>query len=121
MDNFKESIWKEIPVLNNVKYPNQIITLIYQINRCFRTFLEEKNYFETNFGIKKIENYAMLKNVLYHLENLDIALVPKSWVEESLKGFKEAQTEYKNLKNEINKSRIKHIVISVILTRFKSI
>ena len=103
MDNFKESIWKEIPVLNNVKYPNQIITLIYQINRCFRTFLEEKNYFETNFGIKKIENYAMLKNVLYHLENLDIALVPKSWVEESLKGFKEAQIEYKNLKNEINK------------------
>ncbi len=103
IDNFKESIWKEIPFLNNVKYPNQIITLIYQIDRCFKTFLEEKNYFETNFGIKKIENYAMLKNVLYHLENLDITLVPNSWLEETLKGFKEAQVEYKNLKNEINK------------------
>lgn len=103
IDNFKESIWKEIPILNNVKYPNQIITLIYQIDRCFRTFFEEKNSFETNFGIKKIENYAMLKNVIYYLENLDIALIPDSWVEETLKVFKEAQVEYKNLKSEIHK------------------
>lgn len=103
IDNFKESIWKEIPVLNNIKYPNQIITLIYQIDRCFRSFFEEKTFLETNFGVNKIENYAMLKNVLYYLENLDIALIPESWVEETLKVFKEAQAEYKNLKNEIYK------------------
>ena len=102
IDNFKESIWKEIPILNTVKYPNQIITLIYQIDRCFRTFFEEKKSLETNFGIKKIENYAMLKNITYYLENLDISLIPSSWLEENLKGFKDAQLEYKNLKNEMN-------------------
>lgn len=103
MVSFKESVWKEIPIINQIKYPNQIITLIYQIDKCFRTFLEEKNYLEKNFGINKIENYAMLKNIIYYLENLEISSVPKSWIEESLVTFREAQNEYKNLKSDVYK------------------
>lgn len=105
LSSFVGSIWKEIPVINNIKYPNQIITLIYQIDKCFRTFLEEKNYLEENYGVNTIENYAKLKSIIFYLENLDIESIPTSWIEESLSNFREAQREYKNLKNDVYKTQ----------------
>lgn len=101
MESFKNSIWKEIPIINSIKYPDQIIGLIKRIHRCFTLFEEEKNVLENRFLVKPIDNYAMLKNVIYNLENLDINYVPSSWRENDLLTFKKAQEEYKNLKNDI--------------------
>lgn len=101
LDSFKNSIWKEIPIINSIKYPEQIISLIKRIYHCFVLFEEEKNVLENKFLVKKIDNYAMLKNVIYNLESLDIKNVPLSWKESDLATFKKAQSEYKNLKNDI--------------------
>lgn len=101
LDSFKNSIWKEIPIINAIKYPEQIISLIKRIYHCFINFEEEKNTLENKFLVKTIDNYAMLKNVIYNLENLDIKNVPLSWKESDLSTFKKAQSEYKNLKNDI--------------------
>lgn len=101
IESFKDSIWKEIPIINSIKYPDQIIALIKRIHRCFVLFEEEKQVLENRFLIKTIDNYAMLKNIIYNLENLDINYVPESWRESDLLTFKKAKDEYKNLKNDI--------------------
>lgn len=101
IESFKDSIWKEIPIINNIMYPEQIITLIKNIYKCFVRFEEEKKVLENKFLVKKIDNYAMLKNVIFNLESLDIKHVPTNWKEEDLNTFRKAQDEYKNLKHDI--------------------
>lgn len=101
IDSFKDSIWKEIPIINSIKYPEQIISLIKRIYRCFVLFEEEKKVLENKFLVKTIDNYAMLKNVIYNLESLNIKNVPDTWKEEDLSAFSKAQEEYKNLKSDI--------------------
>jgi len=101
IDSFKNNIWKEIPIINNIMYPDQIIGLIRRILNCFVTFEEEKKKLENKFSIKEIDNYAMIKNIIYNIENLNIEYVPESWKQVDIKKYIKAKDEYKNLKNDV--------------------
>lgn len=97
--NFKNSIWKEIPIFNNIKYPNQIFILIHQVQKSYSVFQEEKEILEKQFGLKPISNYAYLKSVFRDLKGLDINAFPLSWV--NSEDFNQAQEEFRNLKSQI--------------------
>lgn len=97
--HFKNSIWKEIPVFNNIKYPNQIFTLIYQVQKNFLILQDKKEILEKQFGLKSISNYAYLKSVFHDLKGLDINAFPLSWVNQET--FSQARDEFKILKSQI--------------------
>lgn len=98
---FDESVWKAIPIYNTIRQPGQIIALISQIHQCFTSLLNEQKYLEENYGLKKIDNYAMLKNVAHDLNGINENDIPKTWMEETNNVYEKAKSSYKNLKNEI--------------------
>lgn len=97
--DFNKSIWNEIPVFNNIKYPNQIFALIHQLQKNYLILQEQKETLEQRFGLKPIKNYAYLKSVFHDLKGLDINAFPLSWV--SSETFSEAREEFKSLKTQI--------------------
>lgn len=101
LDCVKESIWKEIPINNNIDSKKEIIIMIQQLHRCFTILQTEKVVLEKDFGLVDITNLAMLKNIVHDIKRLQIYDVPQSWKEESFAIFNEASLEYKNLKSEI--------------------
>lgn len=101
LKDFKNNIWKDIPIINSIKYPNQIVSLIYQIHKCFKILDSEKQVLEADFGFRDLANYAYLKNIIHGFKNLNIREVPESWKEPTNKSFTEAQEQFRNLKNEI--------------------
>ncbi|MGD9604816.1 MAG: DEAD/DEAH box helicase [Bacilli bacterium] len=101
MDSFKNNIWRDIPIYNNIKYPNQIVSLIYQIHKCFKILESEKTVLETDFGFKTLTNFAYLKNIIHSFKNLNIREVPDSWKEPTNGVFLQAKELFKNLKQEI--------------------
>ncbi len=97
--SFKNSLWKEIPIINNIKYPNQIFSLIHQVQKNYLIFEEKKEILEKQFGLKPISNYAYLKSVFHDIKGLDIKAFPLSWVNREI--FEQAQEEFRNLKSHI--------------------
>lgn len=97
--DFKNSVWKEIPIINDIKYPNQVITLIHKVHGGFIELHEYKQTLEQVYGFKEIGNYAYLKNVLHNFRNLNVNEVPKSWYER--KNYELAKNEYHKLKTLI--------------------
>lgn len=99
MGSLKNTIWKEIPIINNIKYPNQIFTLLFQIQKCFTELQEEKTVLERDFGIREIPNYAYLKNLIHNIKNLNITDIPHAWLDPAI--FEQAKEEFRDLKTEI--------------------
>lgn len=97
--DFSKSIWNEIPVFNNIKYPNQIFALLYQVQKNFTALQEQKLILEKRFGLKPIANFAYLKSVFHDLKGLDVTAFPASWVAPEV--FGQAREEFKNLKTDI--------------------
>lgn len=101
IDNLQNSIWKNVPIINNIQYPNQVISLIYQIHKSYSYLQSVKEKLEIEYGFKEISNYAFLKTLIFNYKGLNINDVPKSWKEPTFKVFAQAKEEYRNLKNEI--------------------
>ncbi|MFA7435084.1 MAG: DEAD/DEAH box helicase [Bacilli bacterium] len=98
-NDFKNSVWKEIPIINDIKYPNQVITLIHKVTNGFLELNEKKETLEAVYGFKEINNYAYLKNVLHNFRGLNINEVPKSWYDKE--NYDQAKLEYTKLKTLI--------------------
>ncbi len=97
--NFRASIWKEIPIFNNIKYPNQVFSLIHQVQKNYQVFEDERAILENEYGFKTIKNYAHLKSLIHDFEGLNITAFPYSWLDSS--AFESAVEEYRNLKAKI--------------------
>lgn len=97
--NFKKSLFVGIPDNNKVKYPNQVLTLLYQLHRLFSDLNNNRLSLEENFGVKKIDNYARYKNYINDISGLDISLVPEEWYKTS--NFYSAEAILPELKNLI--------------------
>jgi len=111
IDSFQNSTWKDIPIVNNIKYPNQIITLIYQVQTCYMDLQKEKKILEEDYGFKEIRNYAYLKIVLHNFKNLNVNDVPNSW-KKDISVFDEARDEYRNLKTDLYQLQEKEYVLN---------
>lgn len=97
--NFRSSIWKEIPLINNIKYPNQVFSLIHQVQKNYQIFESERKFLEEQYGFKPINNYAYLKSVIHDFRGLNVSTFPYSWLDEG--AFAEAMDEYRELKSKI--------------------
>lgn len=97
--DFQNSIWKDIPIINNIKYPNQVYNLIYQVQKGFNVLKQEKEILEKQFGFKEISNYAYFKNIIHNFQSINIKDIPSGWLDRPT--YEKAKEEYRNLKNDI--------------------
>ncbi|HHU55578.1 MAG TPA: hypothetical protein GXZ48_02650, partial [Acholeplasmataceae bacterium] len=96
---FKESKFKNIPINHNIKYPNQIISLLFQIHKSFSELSLNSKILINDYGFKTIPNYAKLRNIITDFNNLDVSKVPDSW--KDINNFKLATVKFNDLKNLI--------------------
>jgi len=99
INDFKNSVWKDIPLINDVKYPNQVISLIHKVYTGFNELEKQKDLLEKNYGFKTINNYAYLKNIIHNFKGLNIKTIPASWL--SKENYEKAKVEYHRLKTLI--------------------
>lgn len=99
IEDFKNCVWKEIPIINDIKYPNQVISLIHKVYSGFIELEKHKEILEKEFGFREVGNYAYLKNILHNFRNLNINEIPKSWLDQS--NYEKAKVEYHKLKTII--------------------
>lgn len=97
---FKESKFISIPIQHTIKYPNQVLTLLFQIHQQFVQLQASKVRLETGFGFRTIPNYARFKNVINNFKALDIKKVPQSW-KEDIQTFHQAFDQFQHLKSDI--------------------
>lgn len=98
---FKDSKFNNIPINNNIKYPNQVTTLIFQIHKYFEELKECKEQLETDFGFKTIPNYAKFKNVIANIKQVNLGEIPDVWKESKLEKYYQARNLYPELKKLI--------------------
>lgn len=98
---FKDSKFINIPINNNIKYPNQVITLIFQIHKYFVELKSCKDQLESNYGFKAIPNYAKFKNVIANIKQIKFAELPDVWKEDNLQKYYQARTLFPELKKLI--------------------
>lgn len=99
MEDFKDSVWKDIPIINDVKYPNQVISLIHKVQSGFLELKNYKDTLQTKYGFKEIGNYAYFKNILHNFHGINVDEIPKSWYER--RNYELAKSEYHKLKTLI--------------------
>ncbi len=101
LPGFKASKFIHIPINHQIEYPNQVLTLLFQIHQKFLALLEIAKTLENNFNFQKIENYAKFKIVINDIRNLSWQKIPPSWKKKTSNNFKKAKTLYQNLKHDV--------------------
>lgn len=97
--SFSNSIWKEIPIINNITHINQVINVVYQLNSGLKK-LREYEIGLGDFGVKSILSFSEMKKRIAPLSRLDVELIPKSWKVDIAK-FYEAKDKFNELKEDI--------------------
>ena len=98
---FNESLFINIPTNHNIKYPNQVMNLIYQIQKLFTDLNNNRKILQTKYHFKDITNYALFKNVINSIQGIDVNLIPESWKTDELVHFEEAVETYPHIKKAI--------------------
>ena len=98
--SFKDSIWNNIPIKNNVSFPNQVINIVFQMKSFYAQMYEASKTLEKKYGFKPITYYASLRNVINNFRNLKHDEILNSWVDNSLEGFFKAKEALKDLKKD---------------------
>lgn len=99
INSFKDSVWKQIPYINNIKYVNQVINIVFQLNTGLKS-LKEKVHLLEEFGVKKITSFSGVKRELDPIEKMNISSIPNKWIED-FGIFKNAKEKYFDLEKEI--------------------
>lgn len=97
--NFKQSLFVGIPINNSIKYPNQVLTLLFQLHRLFSDLNNYKIELQDNHEVKKIDNYARFKNYINDISGLSIASIPIEW--KKTNNFHQAMKNLNELKDLI--------------------
>ncbi|MFA7126873.1 MAG: hypothetical protein WC182_04855 [Bacilli bacterium] len=98
---FKESKFIHIPVNHQIEYPNQILTLLFQLYRNFVALYERVRVLENEYHFAKIPNYARFKNVINNIRGLEWKKVPSSWKKPNLANYHKANKLYQIIKAEM--------------------
>ena len=100
INSFSNSIWKEIPIINNISHNNQVINVVFQLNSGLKK-LREYEIGLGNFGVKSILSFSEMKKCIAPMSRLDIDLIPDSW-KTSVDKFNKAREEFSILHRDIN-------------------
>lgn len=98
--SFKDSVWNQIPYINNIKYVNQVINIVFQLDSGFKT-LKEKVHALEEYGIKKITSFSGVKRVLDPIEKINVSIIPSKWIDD-YSVFIKAKEAYHYLEKEID-------------------
>ncbi len=107
--SFKDSIWNNIPINNNVSFPNQVINIVFQMKSFYAHMYEDSKTLEKKYGFKPITYYASLRNVINNFKNLKHEEVLSSWIDNSLEGFFKAKETLKDLKKDKRKDETRPV------------
>ena len=97
--SFSNSIWKEIPIINNITHINQVINVVYQLNSGLKK-LREYEIGLGNFGVKSILSFSEMKKCITPMSRLNVEVIPDSWKEDIGK-FEKARTMFPTLRKDI--------------------
>ena len=97
--SFSNSIWKEIPIINNITHINQVINVVYQLNNGLIK-LREYEIALGNFGVKSILSFSEMKKCVTPLNRLVVEAIPDSWKTSVMK-FNEARNLFADLRKDI--------------------
>lgn len=98
---FMQSKFINIPINHNIKYPNQIMTMLFQLNKSFKELDSYRNTLVNDYKFKDIVNYAMFRNVINNFTDFDPDKLPLSWKTDHLSNFNKAIEVYPNLKSVV--------------------
>lgn len=76
--SFSNSIWKEIPIINNITHINQVINVVYQLNNGLKK-LREYEIALGNFGVKSILSFSEMKKCISPMSKIEVDAIPESW------------------------------------------
>lgn len=79
IESFKDSVWNEIPYINNIKQASEVLSIVLQLNDGLKK-LKEKVYLLEQFGVKKITSFSGVKRVLEPIEELELNNIPLKWL-----------------------------------------
>lgn len=101
LPRMKESKFVNIPIINTIQYPNQILSLLYQLQQAFLSLQQFKKQLEEEHGFKEVINFARFKNVINAISSLDEKTVPAAWKKNNYLVFEEAKAKFDDLKKQI--------------------
>jgi len=98
---FNECKFINIPVNHHIKYPNQIMTLLFQLHKSFTELNNYREQLNKQYSFKDIKNYAMFKNTINNIQGFEIDNIPNSWKTDNLEHFKRAVELYPEVKRNV--------------------
>ena len=100
IDSFSNSIWKEIPIINNIEHINEVINVVAQLNNGLQK-LREYEIALGNFGVKSILSFSEMKKCIAPMNRIIVELIPDSW-KKSVTKFEAARNIFSQLRADIN-------------------
>lgn len=101
IQSFHNSIWNQIPIINNITHDNQVFNVVFQLNTGLKK-LREYEIALGNFGVKSISSFSEMKKYVEPMHALIEEEVPFEW-KTDVNTFIKAKNEYNNLKDDIFK------------------
>lgn len=97
--SFRDSVWKEIPILNNITHDNQVFNVVFQLNTGLKQ-LREYEIALGNYGVRSISSFSEMKKYISPMDALVETDVPVEWKTDVNK-FINAKNKYNELKEDI--------------------
>lgn len=116
IDSFKESVWNQIPIINNITHDNQVFNVVFQLNTGLKKLREYEIALGT-FGVKSVSSFSEMNKYINPLSELEETEIPSEW-KTNLQTFKKAKNEYERLKEDIFKYQEAEYHLS---TKYKNI
>ena len=98
--SFKNSIWQKIPYDHTIKYPNQVITLIYKMHKHYRTLNIISDELQQNFGLQPFTSYIKMRELINIFDTYNTAKYPENWYEGNFEKFYQALDLFSNFKKQ---------------------
>ena len=99
--SFRNSVWKEIPIINNITHDNQVFNVVFQLTTGLKKLREYEIALGT-YGVKSISSFSEMKKYNEPMSVLVESLIPFEW-KTDVNTFLNAKNEYNNLKEDIFK------------------
>jgi len=101
MQTFKNSVWSQIPHLNDIKHSDEVIDLIFDLYDEFK-LLREKEIELENYGVKSITSFTMMRRCMVTIEEMFKQSYPSKW-KKDINQFNKSKDTYSNLKEDFVK------------------
>ncbi|HQD92588.1 MAG TPA: hypothetical protein PK924_04875 [Bacilli bacterium] len=98
--NFKQSIWQNIPYAHTIKYPNQVITLIYKMHKYYRNLENLCQELITTFGFKEFNSYIKMRKLINIFDAFKNTKYPSNWIDNNFANFFLAQEYFPTFKKQ---------------------